>query len=33
VSGLDVFIWILAGGYVLARWRVHRWQQQRRKRQ
>jgi hypothetical protein len=30
MSGLEFFIWILAGGYALARWRVHRRQQQRR---
>jgi len=30
MTGLDVFIWALAGGYLVARWRLHRWHQQRR---
>ena len=32
MTGLDFFIWVLAGGYLFARWRLHRWQQQRRAR-
>jgi hypothetical protein len=30
MNGLDLFIWALVGGYLLARWRLYRWQQQRR---
>ncbi|CAN5191284.1 hypothetical protein BH10PSE6_BH10PSE6_16840 [soil metagenome] len=32
MSGIDVFIWVLAGGYLFARWRVYRWQQAKRDR-
>jgi hypothetical protein len=28
MTGLDLFIWGLAGGYLFARWRLHCWQQQ-----
>jgi len=30
MTGLEFFIWTLAGGYAFARWRLHRWQQQKR---
>jgi hypothetical protein len=33
VTGLDFFIWTLAGGYLFGRWRIYRWQQQKRNRQ
>jgi hypothetical protein len=33
MTGLDLFIWALVGGYVLARRRLFKWQQQRRGRQ
>lgn len=26
----DAWIWLLAAGYVFGRWRIYRWQQQRR---
>lgn len=32
MSGLDFFIWVLVAGYLFARWRLHRWHQQRRQR-
>jgi hypothetical protein len=32
MTGLDLFIWLLAGGYLFARWRLHRWQQERKER-
>jgi hypothetical protein len=32
MTGLDFFIWALLAGYLLARWRLHKWQQQRRTR-
>jgi hypothetical protein len=32
MTGLDFFIWALAGGYLFARWRLHRRKQQRRAR-
>ena len=30
MTGLEFFIWTLVGGYVLARWRLFKWQKQRR---
>lgn len=26
MTGLDFWIWALLGGYLFARWRIHRWQ-------
>jgi hypothetical protein len=31
LTGTDVFIAALLLGYVIARWRIHKWQQQRRR--
>ena len=33
MNGFDVFIWALVLGYVVARGRIHQWQQQRRRRE
>jgi len=30
MSGIDFFIWVIVGGYVLSRRRLHKWQQQKR---
>lgn len=30
MTGVDLFIWVLLGGYMLARRRLHRWQLQKR---
>lgn len=32
MSGFGFLIWVLLGGYLLGRWGLHRWHQQRRAR-
>jgi hypothetical protein len=32
MSGLDFWIWVLLAGYVLSRWRIHKWQEAKRSR-
>jgi hypothetical protein len=31
MTGTDFYIWVLVIGFVIARWRIHKWQQQRRR--
>lgn len=27
MTGIEFWVWVILGGYILSRWRLHKWQQ------